>query len=94
MRCLGFTDGVHTSRVSREAHAWNLWEPAGASRAGHPAYCDCERRGSAFGVVGIECHRVRTVGCLVRPSGRLNLSESDDVAAVAAVKAAWAVQDG
>ncbi|WP_446213526.1 hypothetical protein [Micromonospora sp. IBSANI012] len=34
------------------------------------------------------------MGYLVEPSGRLNLSESDDVAAVAAVKAAWTVRDG
>jgi hypothetical protein len=37
---------------------------------------------------------VSTVGYLTRPSGRLNLSESDDAAAVAAVKAAWAERDG
>jgi hypothetical protein len=35
-----------------------------------------------------------TVGYLVEPSGRLNLSESDAAAAVADVKAAWAVRDG
>ncbi|MBQ0901970.1 hypothetical protein [Micromonospora sp. U21] len=34
------------------------------------------------------------MGYLVMPSGRLNLPESDDVAAVAAVKAAMAVQGG
>ncbi|WP_203880728.1 hypothetical protein [Planotetraspora kaengkrachanensis] len=34
------------------------------------------------------------MGYLVWPSGRLNLPESDDVAAVAAVKAAMAVRDG
>jgi hypothetical protein len=45
-------------------------------------------------VVGIECHRVNTVGYLVEPSGRLNLLESDDAAAVAAVKAAWAERRG
>jgi hypothetical protein len=37
---------------------------------------------------------VSTVGYLVEPSGRLNLAESDDAAAVAAVKAAWVVRDG
>jgi hypothetical protein len=45
-------------------------------------------------VVGIDCRRVRTVGYLVEPSGRLNLPESDDAAAVAAVKATWAGRDG
>ncbi|MGY0007610.1 hypothetical protein [Micromonospora sp. I033] len=34
------------------------------------------------------------MGYLVEPSGRLNLPESDDVAAVAAVRAAWAGRDG
>lgn len=34
------------------------------------------------------------MGYLVRPSGRLNLPESDDVAAVAAVQAAMAGRDG
>ncbi|WP_262281673.1 hypothetical protein [Micromonospora sp. MA102] len=34
------------------------------------------------------------MGYLVRPSGRLNLPQSDDVAAVAAVQAAMAVRDG
>lgn len=34
------------------------------------------------------------MGYLVEPSGRLNLPESDEVAAVAAVKAAMAVRDG
>ncbi|MER6592680.1 hypothetical protein ABT214_12655 [Micromonospora purpureochromogenes] len=34
------------------------------------------------------------MGYNVEPSGRLNLSESDEVAAVAAVKAAMAVRDG
>ncbi|GIF69461.1 hypothetical protein Ais01nite_74960 [Asanoa ishikariensis] len=34
------------------------------------------------------------MGYLVESSGRLGLSESDDAAAVAAVKAAWAERDG
>jgi hypothetical protein len=37
---------------------------------------------------------VSTVGYLVEPSGRLNLPEADDAAAVAAVKAAWAARGG
>ncbi len=37
---------------------------------------------------------VCTVGYMVEPSGRLNLPESDDAAAVAAVKAAWADRRG
>jgi len=59
-----------------------------------PSY-GCERGGSALGVVGIECRRVSAVGYLVHPSGRLNLSESDDdAAAAAAVKVACAERDG
>lgn len=68
--------------------------PVATARRGSPSFGGCYVEAMPLAWWALSARSMSTVGYNVEPSGRLNLSESDDDAAVAAAKAACAERDG